>query len=389
MDLTPSPQEMEFRERARSWLAANSPPPFDGETSTSNPDYVSYLRQWQRTLADAGWIGLTWPKEYGGQGLGPIEQAIFDQEMALSKVPPIIGQVGIALIGPTIAMLGTDEQKSRHLRPMLLGDEIWAQGFSEPNAGSDLGSLGCRAVRDGDEFVVNGQKTWTSYAHVSEWIFLLTRTDPEAPKYKGITCLLVDLRSAGVSVRPLKMMSGDSAFNEVFFEDVRVPAANVLGEVNGGWQVAITALMHERANLGGAAPVLLSQFLDELVTLARRRGVADDPLVRQKLAQAHLELQVFKSTVARVSSAVGHGQAPGPEGSILKMFWSNFNQSLVQTAMEIAGPYGQVEGDQHGSVYPQIAYQYLRSRGNSIEAGTDEVLKNTIANRVLGLPKSY
>jgi len=267
----------------------------------------------------------------------------------------------------------------------LLGEEVWAQGFSEPNAGSDLGSLTCRAVRDGDEFIVNGQKTWTSYAQASDFIFLLVRTDPDAPKYKGITCLLVDMKTEGVSVRPLRMMSGDSAFNEVFFSDVRVPVENVLGEINDGWKVAITALMHERANIGGGATVQLSQFLDEVIEVARRRGRADDPIIRQKLAQAILELDVYKMTSARAQSAVGKGKAPGPEGSILKLFWSNFNQALVQTALEIAGPYGQqITGE-----YETLTYHYLRSRGNSIEAGTSEVLKNTIANRVLGLPKSY
>jgi alkylation response protein AidB-like acyl-CoA dehydrogenase len=385
MDLTPSPQEEAFREKARAWLAANVPEPFDGEHSIEDPDFVPYLRAWQRRLAEGGWLGLTWPREFGGQGLGPIDQFIFDEELAAAAAPQIIGQVGLALIGPTIAMLGTPDQKARFLDTMLLGEEVWAQGFSEPNAGSDLGSLACRAVRDGDEFIVNGQKTWTSYAQVSDWIFLLVRTDPDAPKYQGITCLLVDMKSEGVSVRPLRMMSGDSAFNEVFFSDVRVPVENVLGQIDGGWKVAITALMHERANLGGVAAVQLAQYLQTVIDIARRRGLADDPVIRQKLAQSILELDVYRMTTARALSAVGKGQAPGPEGSILKLFWSNSNQSLVQTALEIAGPYGQ----QAAGDYEDATYQYLRSRGNSIEAGTNEVLKNTIANRVLGLPKSY
>jgi alkylation response protein AidB-like acyl-CoA dehydrogenase len=385
MDLTPSPQEAAYREKARAWLEANTPEPYTGEKSIADPGYLDYLRSWQRKLAEGGWLGITWPEEFGGQGLGPTEQSIFNEEAARATAPSVIGHVGVALIGPTIAMVGTPEQKERYLSKLLHCEEIWAQGFSEPNAGSDLGSLACRAVRDGDEFVVNGQKTWTSYAQVSDWIFLLVRTDPDAPKYKGISCLLVDMTSPGVSVRPLRMMSGDSVFNEVFFSDVRVPVENVLGEINGGWQVGITALMHERMNLGGAIPVELSHFLAKVIDLARRRGLTDDPVVRQKLAQATLELDVFKRTSARAMSAVGKGQAPGPEGSILKLFWSNYNQWLVQTALEIAGPHGQqMAGD-----YQELTYHYLRSRGNSIEAGTNEVLKNTIANRVLGLPKSY
>lgn len=385
MDLTPSPEEEAFRKKARAWLEANLPEPFDGEHTIEDPGYVPYLRAWQRKLAEGGWLGITWAKEFGGQGLGPVEQSIVNEELAASSAPQIIGLVGVALIGPTIAMLGTTEQKERYLSKILLGEEVWAQGFSEPNAGSDLGSLACRAVRDGDEFIVNGQKTWTSYAQASDWIFLLVRTDKDAPKYKGITCLLVDMKTEGISVRPLRMMSGDAAFNEVFFSDVRVPVENVLGEINGGWKVAITALMHERANIGGGATVQLAQFLEKVIETARQRGVAGDPVIRQKLAQSILELDVYRMTSARAQSAVGKGQAPGPEGSILKLFWSNFNQSLVQTALEIAGPYGQ----QTAGEYETLTYHYLRSRGNSIEAGTSEVLKNTIANRVLGMPKSY
>jgi alkylation response protein AidB-like acyl-CoA dehydrogenase len=385
MDLTPSPREEAFRAELTAWLADHLPAPFTGDPHAENPDYVAYLRSWQRALAEGGWLGITWPSEYGGRGLSPVEQAIFLEEMARAKAPPVIGQVGIALIGPTIAMLGTHEQKDRYLRKMLLGEEVWAQGFSEPNAGSDLGSLATRAVRDGDEFVVNGQKTWTSYAHVSDWIFLLVRTDPSAPKYKGITCLLVDMKSPGVSVRPLRMMSGDAAFNEVFFSDVRVPAANVLGEVNGGWSVAITALMHERANLGGAAWIMLSELMDGVVEAARTQGRAADPLVRQKVAQSILDVEVYRWTAQRALSKVGKGEMPGPEGSILKLFWSEANQRLTTTAVEVLGPYGQLTTGDAGA----LSYAYLRSRGNSIEAGTSEILRNTIAQRVLGLPKSY
>jgi alkylation response protein AidB-like acyl-CoA dehydrogenase len=383
MDLTPSPQEEAYRAELRSWLADNVPAPFEGDTHSL--EYTEFLRKWQRTLAEAGYLGITWPKEFGGQGLTPIEQAIYLEESALAKAPPVIGGVGIALIGPTIALLGTDEQKDAYLSDMLLGEKIWAQGFSEPNAGSDLGSLGTRAVRDGDDFIVNGQKTWTSYAHVSDYIFLLVRTDPDVHKYKGITCLLVDMKSEGVSVRPLRMMSGDAAFNEVFFSDVRVPSSQLLGEINGGWNVAITALMHERANLGGGAHVMLSQFLGGLIRAAESRGNTGDPLIRQKIAQAKLELEVFRMTSSRAQSKVGKGEMPGPEGSILKLYWSNLNQKMAQMGQEILGPYGQMTtGD-----FEPFSYNYLRCRGNSIEAGTDEVLKNTIATRVLGLPKSY
>ena len=385
MDLTPSPQEEAFRNELRAWLDANPLQPFPGSATAENPDYIEHLRRFQRKLAEAGWLGLTWPVEYGGRGLGPVEQAIFLEELARIEAPMVPGMIGIAVIGPVIAALGTEEQKARYLSKMLLGDEIWAQGFSEPNAGSDLGSVATRAARHGDHFVVNGQKTWTSLAHVADRIFLLTRTDPEARKHRGLTCLLVDMKSEGVSVRPLKMMTGDADFNEVFFSDVRVPVGDVLGEINGGWNVAITALMFERANLGGGAWIVLAQFLDTMIGAARERGVLGDPLVRQMIARAYIELQVFHATTLRALSKVGKGELPGPEGSILKLFWSEANQRMAQSAVEILGPYGQLT---EGSP-ADISYHYLRSRGNTIEAGTSEILRNTIAHRVLGLPKSY
>ncbi len=383
MDLTPSPQEAAFRQEARSWLEANLPRSFEG--NHRGREYLEHMRTWQRTLAEGGWLGLTWPPEYGGRGLTPVEQAIFIEEMARANAPEVVGAIGIAIIGPTIALLGTEDQKHRYLKKMLLGDEIWAAGFSEPNAGSDLGSMATRAVRDGDHFIVNGQKTWTSYAHISDWIFLMARTDPEAPKFKGISCLMVDMRSEGVSVRPLRQMTGEAEFNEVFFSDVRVPAANLFGELNGGWNVLITALMYERANLGGHFQVQLAGFFDRMVAAARARGVADHPLVRQRIAQAYVEMRTFQMTFARAMSKVGKGEMPGPEGSILKVFWSELFQSMSQSAMEMLGPYGQLTD----SRFDPFSYMYLRSRGNTIEAGTSEVMRNTIAHRVLGLPKSF
>jgi alkylation response protein AidB-like acyl-CoA dehydrogenase len=314
-----------------------------------------------------------------------VEQAIFLEEMALAKAPPVPGRLGLNLVGPSIIDYGTEEQKKAYVRDMLLGDTIWVQGFSEPNAGSDLGSLGTRAVREGDAFVLNGQKIWTSYAQFADYIFLLVRTDPEAPKFKGITCLLVDMKLEGVSVKPLKMMSGDSNFNEIFFTDVRVPTSQVLGEINGGWKVGMTALMHERSNLGGGSSVILSQFLDHMKRVVPGMGLARDPLVRQKIAQCQLELEVFRMTTARAQSKSGKGEPPGPESSILKLFRDDLNQRMAQMAQEILGPYAQLtEG-----CWEPFTYNYLRSRGHSIEAGTTQVLKNNIATRVLGMPKSY
>jgi alkylation response protein AidB-like acyl-CoA dehydrogenase len=385
MDLTPSPQEAAFREDLRSWLDANVPEPFEADPRTDDAERVSYLRAWQRKLAEGGWLGITWPTEYGGRGLSAVEQAIFVEELARANAPPIIGMLGIAIIGPTIALLGSEEQKQRHLGRILLCEEIWAAGYSEPNAGSDLGALATRAVLDGDHFIVNGQKIWTSYAHVSDWIQLLVRTDPDLDKFRGVTCLLVDMKSEGVAVRPLRQMTGESEFNEVFFTDVRVPVSAVLGEVNGGWNVAVASLMYERANLGGNFLVQLIQFLDSIVAAVRERGLGDDPLVRQKIGQAHAELETYRVTLTRAMSKIGKGEMPGAEASILKVFWSELNQRMTRWAMEILGPHGQLtEGD-----LAPFSYMYLRSRGNTIEAGTSEVMRNTIAYRVLGLPKSF
>jgi alkylation response protein AidB-like acyl-CoA dehydrogenase len=383
MDLTPSPHEEAFRQELRSWLESNLPAPFDGKANT--PEHLEYLKGWQRRLAEGRWLGITWPTEFGGRGLTPVEQAIFVEEMARADAPEVIGSIGIAIIGPTIALLGTEEQKRRYLEKMLLGEEIWAAGFSEPNAGSDLGSMSTRAVLDGDQFIVNGQKTWTSYAHVSDWIFLVVRTDPDAPKFGGISCLLVDARSDGVSVRPLRQMTGEAEFNEVFFDNVRVPAANLFGELNGGWGVLITCLMFERANLGGYFQVQLKRFLDRMLAMVKERGIDPDPLVRHRIAQAYLEFETFRMTLARAMSRIGRGEMPGPEGSILKVFWSELFQRMSQSAMEMLGPYGQLTDNE----FAPFSYTYLRSRGNTIEAGTSEVMRNTIAYRVLGLPKSF
>ncbi len=393
MDLTLTPGEQEFRDQMRSWLEANVPEPYAGNEHADETGYVEYLRAWQRRLFDAGYTGLTWPEAYGGRGATPIEQSIFIEEMARARAPAIIGTLGLSLIGPTIITAGTEDQKRRYLGRILSGEEIWCQGFSEPDAGSDLAALGTRATDDGDSFIVDGQKIWTSYAHVSDFCFLLVRTDPGARKHRGITCLLLDMTSDGVEVKPLRMMSGEAAFNEIFFTGVRVPKSQVLGEINGGWAMAITALMNERANLGGVARIAMARFLDNLIRKSheipsRGGGVAaGDPLVRQKLAQAHLELEVFRMTTARALSRVTRDGVPGPEGSILKLFWSELNQRTTRSAMEIAGPLGQLADE--SEYWGQISWAYLRARGSTIEAGTSEVQRNIVAERVLGLPKSY
>ncbi len=391
MDLTLTDSERQFRDELRAWLATNRPEPWQhGAGDESDRAYFDYLRAWQKRLFDGGWCGVAWPKEFGGRGATFIEQSIFQEELARAGAPEIIGIIGVALAGPTIISLGTEEQKRRYLSKILSAEEIWCQGFSEPNAGSDLASLSTRGVVDGDAFVVNGQKIWTSFAHVADWCLLLVRTDADAPKHKGITCLLLDMRSPGVEVRPLRMMSGDAAFNEVFFTDVRVPKSQMLGEMNQGWTAAITALMNERANLGSGVYTMLKRQLETLVARVQRterRGkpALHDPAVRRKLAWLHTELEVFRLNISRALTTLSKTGMPGPEGSTQKLFWSEYNQRLTQASLELLGPEA-LRSDFDGG---QWAYHYLRSRGNTIEAGTSEIQRGIIAQRVLGLPRSY
>ncbi|HEV8067317.1 MAG TPA: acyl-CoA dehydrogenase [Planctomycetaceae bacterium] len=392
MDLGLTPSELKFRDEFRAWLKVNMPKKSSHavRTGESAAAYYQYLKDWQRKLFDGGYAGIAWPKEFGGRGATFIEQAIFQEELALADAPELGGTIGLSLVGPTIIAVGTEAQKQRYLPRMLSGEEIWCQGFSEPNAGSDLASLETKAVLDGDHFIVNGQKIWTSYAHIADLSMLVVRTDTTAPKHKGITCLLVDMKSPGISVRPLKMMSGDSAFNEMFFSNVRVPAERVLGKVNEGWNVAITALSNERANLGSGLYIVFKRNLDAVVEQARKlrrhgKPVIEDTVIRQKLAQAFVDLEVFRLNTTRALSNLSKRGVPGPEGSIQKLSWSELNQRNAQIAMEVLGSYGQLTNFDSG----RWAYNYLRSRGNTIEAGTSEVQRNIIAQRVLGLPRSY
>lgn len=390
MDLSLTPSESAFRDELRSWLAAHPPEiAHEAAPSEADPALIAALRRWQRQLFEGGWSGVAWPKEYGGRGATLVEQAIFHEEMAASGAPEMIGIIGLSLAGPTIMAVGNEEQKKRYLPNILSADEIWCQGFSEPNAGSDLAALATSAVRDGDDFIVNGQKIWTSFAHFADWCLLLVRTDNTGPKHHGITCLLVDMKSPGIEVRPLRMMTGESAFNEVFFTDVRVPASQLLGEVNQGWGVAITVLMNERANLGAGLYGMFRRTYRSLVDRLKRteregRPALEHPLVRQKLAQVFIELEIFRHNSNRALTSQMRTGVPGPEGSIQKLYWSEFNQRMTQTALELLGPEALLQ-DFDGGAW---VYQYLRSRGNTIEAGTSEVQRNIIAQRVLGLPRS-
>jgi alkylation response protein AidB-like acyl-CoA dehydrogenase len=395
MDLNLTAEELKFRDELRAWLAANLPK--DWNEWREKPIEVSfpYLRAWQRKLQEGNWAAVSWPKEYGGRSASLMQQAIFWEEMARVEAPPMVNSLGLGLIGPTIIAYGTEAQKKRFIPKILSAEEIWCQGFSEPNAGSDLAGLQTEARLDGSDYIVNGQKVWTSYGWVGDWCEVVVRTDPDVPKHKGLTVLLVDMKSPGVDVRPLRQMTGESEFSEIFFRDVRVPAANVLGKVNDGWNVAISTLMHERGAYGARLHLLFKRNIDRLIELShsiQRNGspAAKDPLIRQKLAQCYAEIEIMRLNQLRAFSRMTATGAPGPEGSILKIFWSELNQRLQQIAQELLGPYGQLLGaDRHSIDHGIWSYGYLRTRGNTIEAGTSEVQRNIIGHFVLGLPRSY
>jgi alkylation response protein AidB-like acyl-CoA dehydrogenase len=395
VDFTLTQDQQAFRDRVRAWLGANIPREWKSLGSTEVPRAEAYEagRRWQRTLFENGFIGLTWPKEYGGQGLTFIEEMILHEEMALHKAPPILNVLGVGMAGPTIIAYGTEAQKKRYPAKILSCEEIWCQGYSEPNSGSDLASLQTRAVKDGDDYVINGQKVWTSLAHVADWMMLLARTDPNAPKHKGITYFLLDMHAPGVSVKPLKQITGDAEFNEVFFDNVRVHESHVLGEVNNGWAVGLTTLMYERLALGFGLQVRLRIALESLIDMGRRvektgRPVTKDPVLRQKLAQLWIDTEALKYTGARAITKLLKGELPGPEASTGKMGWVETHQRLQELAMEIEGPYAQlVKGSDRAIDGGVWQYGFLRSRANSIEGGTTEIQKNIIAERVLGLPR--
>jgi alkylation response protein AidB-like acyl-CoA dehydrogenase len=381
-----------FRLELRVWLAANTTDEFREKRTMTFQEKVAVRRAWQRKLFEVGWIGIGWPQEYGGRGASLMQEAIYNEEMARAQAPATANVIGLNMVGPTVLAVGTPEQKARYLPKILSAEEIWCQGFSEPNAGSDVASLQTRAVREGDHFVVNGQKVWTSYGYVADLCILLVRTDFEAPKHKGLSYLIVDMKSPGVSARPLVQMTGEAEFAEVFFENVKVPAENLVGELNEGWMVAITTLMHERGSFSLSIIVVFEQRLQALIELSRSsilngKPVLGDSHVRQRLARLYTDVKTFKLNTMRQMSTLNRGHLPGPEGSLLKLQWSELNQRLVELAFELEGPYSSLAPDSLDAPSEgRWQYEYLRARGNTIEAGTSEVQRNIVAERVLGLP---
>jgi alkylation response protein AidB-like acyl-CoA dehydrogenase len=391
MDFDFSEREEAFRKEVRAWLEANLPDDLRGTAfaaSRAERDEVRKLRAWQKTMYEAGYVGIDWPKEFGGRGATLTEQIILFQEMARAESPQFVNRGGVSMLGPTLMKFGTPAQQKRFLPRILTADDLWCQGFSEPNAGSDLANLQTRAVRDGDAFVVNGQKVWTSMAHVADWCFLLVRTDPAAAKHKGISFLLVDMKSPGITIRPLRQITGEAEFNEVFFDNVRVPVENLVHKLDEGWTVAITTLAYERDLLTFIRHISLRNALHRLVKLAKMRGAGQDPILRQRIAGLWIGEQALQMNAYRSLTRILRGGQPGPEGSTSKLFWSQLDQELALTATELIGPYAQIaEGSPWAVDHGQWEFYELLARGSGIRAGTSEILRNILAERVLGLAK--
>ena len=380
IDAAPPTSVPEFRRALEEWLRENLTPEVveAGKSGFEDEHTLEVLRGWNRSLADAGWAAVAWPAEYGGRNATVAEQLAYHEVMSEAEAPGPVNVIGVANIAPAILEVGTQDQKDRYLTPMLRGDEIWCQGMSEPDAGSDLGSLRTSAVVDGDDFIVSGQKTWNSLGHHADWCQLYVRTDPSAPKHAGISCLLVDMRSTGIEVRPLRTMTGDVMFSELFFTDVRVPSASLLGPLNAGWKVAMTTLSYERAGVAKLHLGLSARFAD-LMEETRRTGVEVSPVYRDRLAQLYSRIACLRWSTARELEVVGRGGRPSPSmGSMAKLMWAEISQELAALALGLLGP-GALEGPWSKSL--------AASTGSSIAGGTSEINRNIVAEHGLGLPR--
>ena len=394
MDLNYTAEDKAFRQQVRHWLEEHIP--------KKRPETLDERRVWHRTLYEAGYLGMGWPKEYGGQEARPMEQAIVGEELARANAPASLNGLGIGIVAPTLIHHGTEHQKRDHVSKILTAEELWCQLYSEPNSGSDLASLQCRADRDGDEFVINGQKIWTSGAINADWGILLARTDRSAPKHQGISCIMIDMHQPGVEVRPLKQISGSSEFCEVFFTNVRVNADNLVGEMNAGWRIAQTTLSYERGGNVLSRVVRLQEMYERMIEVCRslkRNGkpAIEDSNVRQKLGEIYAEVEVLRYSALRLLSRLEKGQRPGPEASISKLHYSELDKHVQELFLDILGPYGlQTSGlppeyalhaDSDFGEAGSWAYSFFWSRAGTIYAGSSEIQKNILGERVLGLPK--
>jgi len=385
----------EFRAELHRWLAAHLTDDLRRENVAKLPEAerIARLRQWQAMLAADRWVAITWPPEYGGRGASIAEQIAYVEEMSHADAPEIINNLGIGIVGPPILAFGTEEQKRRFAPRILSAEDLWCCGFSEPGAGSDLASLRTKALLDGDAFVLTGQKVWTTYAQHADWCMVFCRTDPESTRRNGVSCLLVDMKSAGVIVRPLRQMGGQAEFNELFFEDVRVPRANLLGELHQGWTIVTAALQNERGIMYVVEmQILLAKARDALVRLARERGAHRHPTTRQALADVYLGVETFRHTCQRTLDKLLRMGMPGPEASIIKLHWTALTQAMPQIGMSILGPAGQIydtpQPGQRGATEEWVQNGFLQSPAASIASGTSEIMRGIIAMQVLGLPRS-
>jgi hypothetical protein len=395
------PEVEEFRRKVRSFLSNNLPADWRGIGHLAADETHEWVMGWRATLHREGYLAPGWPAEYGGGGMSALEQVIVAEEFAHAGVPtggPNDG-FGITMLGNTLLQWGTEEQKKYYLPRILANDDIWCQGYSEPNAGSDLGNLGLKGVLDGDQWVLNGQKIWTSAGHLADHIFTLARTDPDAPKHKGISFLLVDMRQPGIEVRPIKMISGESEFNEVFYTDATCPKDAVVGGVNNGWAVAMTLLGYERGEGAATVPVRFQAELDRLLLLAREHGVADDPRIRQRLAWAHSKVQIMRYLGLRTLTGFLAGRHPGPESGAFKRYWSEYHQAVTELALEIMGasalvvegrlPTNSFQPDDRTAPNSSARWvgTFLNARAGTIYAGSSQIQSNIMSEMVLGLPK--
>ena len=397
MDFSYSTAELDFREEVKDWIGKNVPGDYGSAAWPKPTDPEAQMKEtvaWMKRLNDGGWVGIDWPKEYGGRAATPIEQFIWQEEISNFLTPPSVNTIGVGMAGPTIMAHGRDDQKRDYLQKILSGEEIWCQGFSEPNAGSDLAALKTAATENGSKYIINGQKIWTSVAHIADWCILLTRTDSSGSKHAGMTYFVVDMRSPGVEVRPLTQITGDPEFNEVFFNDVEVPKENVLGGVDNGWMVAITTLMHERMNIAAMLYGRIKRTLHDVVELSKKiqrdgKPLSEDGVIREKLAYFYANVETQRLNNLRMRAHAGASKDPGPIGSIFKLIWAEANKDLHELAYDILGPHANLmpESDAHTDDVGDWVRHFLRARANSIEGGTTEILKNITGERVLGLPR--
>jgi alkylation response protein AidB-like acyl-CoA dehydrogenase len=395
MDFSFSAADLAFADEARTWLEANLPAEWRRDhcwTRVEDPMWIQVARQWQRRLFDGGWAAISWPREHGGRGATVVERWFFDQALDEVGAPRPPAQSYVDLIGPALLQHGSEALRDRFLRPMVNGDELWCQGFSEPGAGSDLAGLRTKAERRGDEYVVNGQKVWTSHADIADWCFLLCRTEPDAPKHKGISLLLVDMTTPGITVRPLRQMTDDAEFCEVFFEDVRVPAGHLLGAPGAGWTIAMGIVAHERGPMWTFVfQRKIRRSLTQLIQLAREHpasgGALRDPMVRQRLAQAHIEVELLRLSGYRSLTTLLRTGHPGPESSLEKVLGSETDQRLQDLALDLFGAYGGLRDGDEALAGGGIPRQFLYARSETIMGGTSEIQRNVIAQRILGLPR--